>query len=179
MNMNYIPQEADILLTGLNPTKQALTDGALFSHDRSLWNILERAGFYSNSSHIPAIMMYPKLVSGQLNTALKIGLADLLPHIDEQHAACVQVEPQFVHSFLEEAAIKKVKRIGLMGEKVIKAFVLEYPHLRFTSIRDYENQLGEIEIDGHTITVFALPFPNNNNIPNKFLYYRNLITNRN
>ena len=169
--MNHIPQDADVLFTGLNPTRQALRDGALFSHDRSFWNLLERAGFYAGTGNIPAAEMYPLLVAGKLDEHLKIGLADLLPHIDEQHAVNVRVEPEFVHAYVEEAARKKVKRIGLMGDKVARAFAKAYPHLTYNSIQDKNNCMGKIMVGNHAIIFFSLPFPNNNSIPNKEAYY--------
>jgi hypothetical protein len=174
MNLNHIPNNADAVLTGLNPPPLAHLEGALYNHDRSLWNILEKAGFISGTGPIPASDMYYLLIRGKLNTSLKIGIADLLPHIDAPRGGCVRIEPQFVQAFVEEIASKKVKKIGLMGEKVIKAFVKEFPHLRFNSIRSIDNFMGEIEFSGHRIEVFALPFPNNNNIADKFLYYKNM-----
>jgi|GEM_PF-1514792 len=175
--MNHIPQDADVLFTGLNPTRQALRDGALFSHDRSFWNLLERAGFYAGTGNIPAAEMYPLLVAGKLDEHLKIGLADLLPHIDEQHAANVRVELEFVHAYVQEAARKKVKRIGLMGDKVARAFAKAYPQLAYNSIQNKQNFMGRLVIGNHTITFYSLPFPNNNSIPNKDEYYRNLNNN--
>jgi len=175
--MNYIPQYADVIFIGLNPTPKALQDGALFSNDRSLWNILERAGFYAGTAAIPAVQMYPLLVSGQLNTHVKIGIADVLPHVVAQHATCVRVEPDHVIALVNQVAAKKVKRMGLMGDKVARAFAKVYPQLTYHSIQNKQNNMGKLVIGNHTITIYSLPFPNNNSIPGKEGYYRNLITN--
>jgi hypothetical protein len=176
-NLNYIPNNADVLFVGLNPTPLAVREQALFNNDRSLWNILECAGVISNSGKIPASIMYSLLISGQIDSSFRIGIADLLPHVQEQHAKDVVVSSVYVKTLLHEAVQKKVKRMGLMGEKVITAFKREFPELNFRSVRDAENFMGEIILEGHSIALYSLPFPNNNNVANKHLYYKNLIEN--
>lgn len=176
--LNLIPFEADIVLIALNPTEEAIQNGAVFSRDNGLWNVLSRAGLIFDVSHIQLELRAKEVFQDQKHSNKKIGIADLLSDVFETDSTKVKVAKGTAKEFVNDQLVsKKVKRIALMGQKVVDAFHGDYNYLKsWRSIPtvDGEKAFGKIgDIDN--IEVYAMPFPVNNSIKDKHKFFKLLL----
>jgi hypothetical protein len=180
--LNIIPYNADIVLIALNPTEDAINNGAVFSRDNAFWNLLHRAGIITSVSHVPLPKRATEVFKKQMHSKIKLGFADLLPFVIETDSSNVSV-PKGSASLLvkRHIQINKVKKIALMGQKVVDGFCLDYPDLlSWNAIpvvggeKDY-GHIGKIIYGEKSIDVYAMPFPVNNSIRDKHIYYTRLI----
>lgn len=186
MNLNNIPQGSRIVIIALNPTENAIKNGALFSSDRSLWNLLRDAGILNNT--IDQVELNKRvhevcdLGKHQTAAAGRIGIADLLPTVVETNSSKVNVpKGSAKRLFTDHPPLNEAKKIVLLGQKVVEGFRSDYPHLTswdripvINGVKDF-GKIGEIKVGDHIIEVFAMPFPNGNNIPNKKDFYKKVL----
>lgn len=180
-NLNILKGNLDIVFVALNPTKEALGNGAVFSVDRGFWNILEDAGITNSTQHVPLNDLAKEVFEEHKHSKLKLGFADLLPHIDEKESRNVKVGIGYARALAEQLVHHKTKRVALMGQKVVDAFTKEFPNLKkWKNLPMVGNKkvfgcIGTITINGHEMEIFAMPFPVNNNIPNKADDFKKLL----
>jgi hypothetical protein len=109
-----------------------------------------------------------------------LGFADLLPYTIETDSKKVKVTLGSAEELFKICPnLKSAKRIGLMGQKVVNAFVKDFDHLKKWKVQkfsseDHFGKMGEIYIDGNWIEIYAMPFPVNNSIRDKHHIYRRL-----
>jgi len=181
VNLNILEGEVDIAIIGLNPTKEAIQIGAVFSRDRGFWNILEKAGIIRDTSNVLKENLAKEVFLEHKHSKFNVGFADLLPHIDETDSSKVKVEIGYARNLVKTLAVHKTKKVALMGQKVVDGFSKEYPKIkRWNQLEKMDNKkqygkIGEINFEGHKMEIYAMPFPVNTNIPNKHLAYNKLI----
>jgi len=179
---NIIPYRADIVLVALNPTKDAINNGAVFSRDSAFWNLLYDANIIFDVSRVPLNQRAIEVFKKQKHSILKIGFADLLPLLIETNSRNVTVEVGTANHLVKRHIRRnRVKKIALMGQKVVDGFNQDYTHLPswnqipiVAGERDF-GFIGRIELSGHSIAVYAMPFPVNNSIRDKHIYYNRLL----
>lgn len=176
MNLNIVPEDPYLVLIALNPTEESLKNKAIFSRDESFWNLLREAGLINDVSIVPLSKRAIEVFGKQKHSEKRIGFADLLPLIYETDSNKVNVPKGSAIKLLNEVPnITKAQKIGLMGEKVVKAFASDFGLKSWSKlevigkIRQFDS-IGKI---GNT-EIYAMPFPVNNNIPNKHKFYKKL-----
>jgi len=183
--LNKIPDNADVVFIALNPTADAIHNQALFSRDEAFWNILISADFLDVTiKHIPLKNRVNIVCEEFLYTKnkMRIGIADLLPNTVETDSKKVKVEKNNVRELFElNPQLKNAKKIVLLGEKVVNGFHLYFPSLKnwreieiIDGTRDY-GEIGTITIDNMVVRCYAMPFPTNNNIPEKPKFYSRIL----
>ncbi len=182
--LSIIPENPFLVLIGLNPTKEAIKNQAVFSRDEAFWNLLISAGILKNTIKL---LDLKKRASAafltQNHSDYSLGFADLLPLIDETDSKKVKVPKGSVEElFRATPNLKNAKRIALLGQKVVDAFSKEYESNlnKWDSIdkvgdKKQFGSIGKIEIEGNEIEVFAMPFPVNNSIEKKHEFYSKLL----
>ncbi|MGZ2369505.1 uracil-DNA glycosylase family protein [Ancylomarina sp. YFZ004] len=181
-NLNIFDGNIDIALIALNPTKEALENGAVFSRDRGFWNVLERSGLTQDTKHVNLKDLAKEVFLEHKHSNLNVGFADLLPHIDETDSSKVKVEIGYAKQLAGKLAKHKTKKVALLGQKVVDAFAREYPNLKnWRAIKTKDGKkkfgvIGSIKVDGHEMELWAMPFPVNNSIKNKHNDYRRLLS---
>jgi hypothetical protein len=179
-NLNIIPMNADLVLIALNPTQEAINNGALFSRDDAFWNLLHRAGIINDVSSVPKKKRQKEVCEEHKHSDIRIGIADMLHDVIETNSREVKPDKGTAENFVRtELAGKKPKRIALLGHKVVDAFAADYNLAKWRDIETINGvkqygKIGIIIIGGHVIEVFAVPFPINNNIKDKHLIYKKL-----
>lgn len=186
--LSIIPENPYLVLIGLNPTKEAIKNKAVFSRDEAFWNLLISAGILKNS--IKEVDLKKRASASfltQIHSDYRLGFADLLPLIDETDSKKVKVPKGSAKELFETTPnLKSAKRIALLGQKVVDAFYKEYGLNIKNGIKNWGGltkvgdkkqfgSIGEIEIEGKKIEVFAMPFPVNNSIEKKHEFYSKLI----
>jgi len=180
--LNIIPYRADIVLVALNPTEEAINNGAVFSRDSAFWNLLHKAKIINDVSHIPLPQRAIEVFKKQKYSNLTLGFADLLPLLIETDSRNVTVEAGTANHLIKRHLKRnRVKKIALMGQKVVDGFNQDFPHLlSWNAIpiaageKDF-GLIGKINLSGHSIDVYAMPFPVNNSIRDKHIYYQRLL----
>jgi hypothetical protein len=185
MTLNNIPPNPDIVFIALNPTEEAIKNGAVFSRDKAFWNILVKSGILAESlNEVPLTDRAKEVCSeGKHLTNWNIGIADLLPHIIETNSKNVKIpKGSATELFDSEPNLQNAQKIVLLGKKVTKGFSNDFPQLdnrdsltNSKGIKDF-GSIGTIEINGNKIEVYSMPFPVNNNIPNKHDIYKGIIS---
>ncbi len=180
-NLNIIPEDADLVLIALNPTIEAIENGAVFSRDKGFWNVLHRAEIIRNVGAIPLERRAMEVFHDQKHSDLKLGFADLLPFLIETNSKKVKVPKDSARDLMENTPnLQKAKRIALLGKKVIDGFASDYNGLKMWKDIDVIDgvkqfgSIGTIRLGTHVIELFAMPFPVNNNIQNKHIFYQML-----
>ncbi len=185
ISLNKIPNNADVVFIALNPTESAIHNQALFSRDEAFWNILIKADFLDAAiKKIPLKNRVTIVCEEQKFTKnnIIIGIADLLPNIVETDSKKVKVEKHKVKELFDlNPQLKKAKKIVLLGEKVVNSFNSYFLTLKkwheikiIDGIRDY-GDIGNIRIENQEIKCYAMPFPTNNNIPEKPKFYSRIL----
>jgi hypothetical protein len=185
MTLNIIPPNPDIVFIALNPTKDAIKNGAVFSRDKAFWNILVKSGILAESlNEVPLIDRARVVCSeGKHLTNWNIGIADLLPHVIETNSKNVKIpNGSATELFDSEPNLQNAKKIVLLGKNVTEGFRRDFPQLESwdslsnsTGIKDF-GSIGTIEMNGNKIKVYSMPFPVNNNIPAKHDIYKGIIS---
>jgi len=180
--LNIITPKPDLVLVALNPTEEAIKNQSVFSRDNGFWNVLIESGLINDLvKEIPLKDRAKEVFLHQKHCNLKLGFADLLPLVTETNSKKVKVKKGAAREFLINTPnISGSKKIALLGEKVVNAFVRDFPNLRqWASIKiDSDNKFGKmgiITIESNCIEIFAMPFPINNSIPEKHKIYRSLL----
>lgn len=182
--LNIIPESPELVFIALNPTQEAVDNNAVFSRDEGFWNLLISACIIRESIKKVKLKERAKeAFQEQKHSNIRIGFTDLLPVI-ETDSKKVIVPPEAA-SFLIETApnLKYAKRIALLGQKVVNSFSKDYAGLKSWEVIKRESnqnrfgEIGEIRIEDNIIEIYAMPFPINNNIKNKEVYYSKLIQN--
>lgn len=180
-NLNIIPMNADLVLIALNPTQEAITNGALFSRDDAYWNLLYKAGIIRDVSSVLLIDRQKEVCQDYKHSHIRIGIADMMHDVIETDSRKVKPPKGTAENFvLTELAGKKPRRIALMGHKVVDAFAADYDLPKWRDIKTINGvkqygRIGEIVVGDHIIEVFAVPFPINNNIKDKHEIYKKLL----
>jgi hypothetical protein len=180
--LNIIPYKADIVLIALNPTEEAIKNRAVFSRDSAFWNLLQRADIISDVSDVPLPKRAIEVFKKQKFSNIRLGFADLLPLVIETDSRNVNVTAGTANIFVKSHLQRnKVKKIALMGQKVVDGFCQDYPDLMswnaipmLNGEKDY-GYIGNITFKNEIIRVYAMPFPVNNNISNKHIFYNRLL----
>lgn len=196
--LNLIRQNTDVALIGLNPTKDAITKKSVFSRDNAFWNLLVRAELLKASilqtplqkraqhafmTNAHSVFIWD--ANAKRTRKLTLGFADLLPFTVETDSRNVHIPTNAVSDFFAlNPHAKDVKRMGLMGEKVVNAFAHALnlktwnalPINPATGEKSF-GKIGEISFrQNHEYCVFyALPFPVNTAIKEKHIYYKLLL----
>lgn len=179
--LNIIPEKADLVLIALNPTEEAIKNKAVFSTNEAFWNLLQRAGLIEEVSHLPLAKRAVEVFELNNFSSYKLGFADLLPFVKEKNSNKVKVHENAAKELVDVLEIKEVKKIALLGQKVVDSFAREYEGIKSWSQIEIVNglrqfgKIGEISLKMNTIEVFAVPFPVNNSIKDKYIYYENLL----
>jgi hypothetical protein len=176
INLNIVPEDPFLVLIALNPTEEALKNNAVFSRDESFWNLLRDAGLINDVKNVPLSKRAKEVFGEQKHSAKKIGFADLLPLIFETDSSKVKVPKGAAIQLLKDVPnINKAHKIGLMGQKVVDAFAKDFGLKRWSKLEviNHVRQFGKIGDIGK-IEIYAMPFPINNNIAEKYKIYRML-----
>lgn len=181
--LNIIPEKPDLVFIALNPTQEAVDNNAVFSRDEGFWNLLISASIISESIKKVKLKERAKeAFQEQKHSNIKIGFTDLLPVIETDSKKVIV--PLDAARFLIETApnLKYAKCIALLGQKVVNSFSKDYGLMSWEVLKKENNQnrfgrIGKITIGDNTIEIYAMPFPVNNNIKNKEVYYSKLIQN--
>jgi hypothetical protein len=178
--LNILKGDLDVVFVALNPTEEAKLNGAVFSTDRGFWNILEKAGLISKKANKYPLQEMANIVFRDKNSEhvnYSMGFADLVEDCYEKNSKNVKIlKGTAIH--LAENLIRNhhAKKIVLMGQKVVDAFAKDFPKgtiLKWKNEKaQYGSCIGTIEIDNCTAAVYKVPFPVNNNIEDRHLYYR-------
>lgn len=183
-SLNILKGELDIVFVALNPTEEALKNGAVFSTDRGLWNILEKSGLINSSANNYPLKDMAKVVFNNQqreHVNYRMGFADLVDNCYSKSSNDVIV-PKGAAKKLASILINKhkVKVIALLGQKVVDSFASEFPKKKgigdglfsWKQASEYGSCIGTIE----GVSIIKLPFPVNNSVPNKHIYYSKLIS---
>lgn len=180
--LSIIPENPFLVLIGLNPTKEAIKNKAVFSRNEAFWNLLISAGILNTSiKEVDLKKRASVAFLTQIHSDYRLGFADLLPLIDETDSRKVNVPKGSAKELFETTPnLKNAKRIALLGQKVVDAFAKEYGLNNWKSLPKVGDKkqfgaIGEIEIEGMKIEIFAMPFPVNNSIEKKHEYYSKLL----
>lgn len=180
LNLNIVPDDPYLVLIALNPTEESLKNKAIFSRDESFWNLLREAGLIKDVSHVPLSKRAIEVFGKQKHSEKRIGFADLLPLIYETDSNKVKVPKGCAKKLFNEVPnIAKAQKIGLMGEKVVKAFARDFAReygLKSWSKLEVVGKIRQFDSIGKIgdTEIFAMPFPVNSNIPNKHEFYKKL-----
>ena len=183
--LNAIPNNADIVFIALNPTEDAIRNQALFSRDEAFWNILIKSKILNEAIKDVPLKDRVNIVCRSFmltNGNLRIGIADLLPFVVETDSKKVNVKKHNAMNLFEiNPQLKTAKKLVLLGEKVVNGFHSDFPTLTkwrdikiVNDIRDY-GEIGTITVDNMSIKCYAMPFPTNNNIPEKPKFYSRIL----
>jgi hypothetical protein len=183
--LNIIPDNPYLVLVALNPTEEAISNGAVFSRDNGFWNLLVSANIIKKSIYSVQLKDRAKAVFlEQKHSEFNIGFADLLPLESEKDSKKIKVKKGDAQSLFDSTPqLKKAKRIALLGQKVVDSFARDFNLKKWKDlevINEGKRQfgiIGKIIIENNTIEIFAMPFPINNNIENKHQFYSKLIKN--
>ena len=173
--LSYSNNSVDILWVSLNPTQQAINDGAIFSNSNGLWNIYRKAELiYEESKNIKPIKMQELIYIKKQMTDYNMEHVDLLPHIIETDSSLVKPTVSDVKLLIDEIKDNPPTAIALMGQKLVDIFHQTFPNQlkSWKAMESVFGLMGEIEINGKKVAVFKLPFPVNNSIPKKYKHYR-------
>ncbi len=178
INLNIVPEDPYLVLIALNPTEESLRNNAVFSRDEGFWNLLRDAELIDDVNHLPLSDRAIEVFGKSNYCKKKIGFADLLPLVYETDSKKVKPEIGSAIKLLKKVpSICKAKKIGLLGQKVVDAFVNDYPQLKKwkdLKLINGERQFGKIG-DILNIEIYAMPFPVNNKIPQKHNFYKMLL----
>lgn len=180
--LDIVPPHADIVLVGLNPTLEAVTQKAVFCNNNAFWNLLIKANVLHESILIIEKKDRAKAAfEEQKHSTWRVGFADMLPLVVETNSNKVVIPCHAARDFIENNEnIKTAKKLVLMGQKVVDAFAKEFQLKKWNQL-SIENGLkkfdtiGSIEINGQAIEIIAVPFPVNNSIKDKPSIYKNAI----
>ncbi len=173
-NLNIVPEDPYVVLIALNPTEEAIKNNAVFSRDKGFWNLLRQADLIHDVSKLLLTDRAIEVFKNQKYSDKKIGFADLLPLVVETDSQKVKPQKGSAKQLLEEVpSISKARKIGLLGQKVVDAFATDFNLTKWSELAviQGQRQFGKIGTIGD-IEIFALPFPVNNNIPNKHIFYK-------
>lgn len=170
-----IPQNASLVFIALNPTEEAIKNGAVFSTSKAFWNVLINAGILSaDINQVALVERANRVFQNQefILNGLILGFADLVHNCFEKQSKNVNVTNIYVKKLTEILIEKEVTNIALLGQKVVDAFSKMHDNLY-----NWKNKpgFGEIGVIQNSISVYAMPFPVNNNIPNKGNIYNLLV----
>jgi hypothetical protein len=177
--LNILKGNLDIVFVALNPTQEAKLNGAVFSTDRGFWNILEKAVLITKKANQYPLQEMANIVFRDKNSEhvnYSMGFADLVEDCFEKNSKNVKI-PKGKAIQLAENLIRNhhTKKIVLMGKKVVDAFAKDFPKGTILKWKDenakYGSCIGTIEIDNCTAAVYKVPFPVNNNVEDRHLYY--------
>jgi hypothetical protein len=184
-NLNVIPVNADIVFIALNPTALAIENGALFSRDESLWNILINAGILKESiKQVDLKLRMQQVCEENKHTVnnLKIGIADLLPFVVETDSKKVKTKKGDAEELFKlNPQLRSAQKIVLLGQKVVDGFRKYFPHLKsWAELKNSNGErdfgcIGSIKMGSHEIKVYGMPFPSTNNIPDKHTIYSKIM----
>jgi hypothetical protein len=175
--LNILIGEIDLAFIALNPTETAIKNGAVFSRNRTFWNILEDAEIIKGSGNIEIINLAKEVFKlGNLST-MRLGFADLLPYVVETDSSKVKPTSADVRILSKKLAEHRTKRVALMGQKVVDAFAKEFSDLpKWKNIRKKDfGFIGKIKVEYQSMEVFAMPFPGTSSIPNRYLAFKKLL----
>ena len=176
INLNIVPEDPYLVLIALNPTEESLRNNAVFSRDEGFWNLLRDAGLINDVKNVPLSKRAKEVFGEQKHSAQKIGFADLLPLTFETDSTKVNApKGSAIKLFNEVPNIVKAQKIGLMGEKVVNAFARDFGLKSWSKLEVIKglSQFGKIGDIGK-IEIYGMPFPINNNIAEKHLFYKML-----
>jgi hypothetical protein len=180
--LSIIPKSPDLVLVALNPTEEAIRNQSVFSRDNGFWNVLIKSCLIkSDVIEIPLKERAKEVFLLQKSCNVKLGFADLLPFVTETDSKKVIVAKGTAIDFLINTPnIRDSRKIALLGKKVADAFVRDFPNLlSWEAIKidsnDKYGKIGTITIESNCIEVFAMPFPINNSIPEKYKIYKRLL----
>jgi len=181
--LNIIPENPELVFIALNPTKEAIVNGAVFSTSKGFWNLLKNAQIINKTIDEVELKYRAKEVFlCQKHSEIPLGFADLLPLIDETDSKKVKVHFGVARKLINSSPnLKHAKRIALLGQKVVDSFANEYGLTKWDKIQKDEDGkkqfgfIGEITNEKNNIRVYAMPFPVNNSIANKHKFYKKLL----
>ena len=172
MSLNIIPQDADIVLVGLNPTEEAIQNGAVWSTTRHIWNILQDSGITNNTDEFDVKSLAERIFQNGECCEIRLGIADLVEDNYSKSSKHVKPLNKNVSDLLNTLAKKKVKKVGLMGQKVVDAFG------KFTKEKKWKNtffgKMYSVKIGNNELHIYKLPFPTGM-IPDKAEKYKTLL----
>ncbi len=179
LTLDIVPANADVVLVGLNPTKEAIEQKAVFCNSDAFWNVLVKSGILHNSIlKVANNERAFEAFEAQAHSDWKVGFADLLPLEDETDSSKVKIPVGAARHFTHHTQnIRTAKKLVLMGQKVVDTFAKEYELTRWENlpivdgVKQY-GSIGSIVIDGHVIEMIAVPFPVNNSIADKHAIYK-------
>jgi len=179
LTLDIVPANADVVLVGLNPTKEAIKQKAVFCNSDAFWNVLVKSGILHNSIlNVANSERAVKAFEAQAHSDWKVGFADLLPLEDETDSSKVKIPAGAARHFIHHTQnIRTAKKLVLMGQKVVDTFAKEYGLTRWENLTIADGvkkygPIGSIVIDGHVIEMIAVPFPVNNSIADKHAIYK-------
>lgn len=170
----------DIAFVGLNPTQEAIDNGAIYSRNRTFWNILEKSGLIRSTAHLHLNDIPKEVLLSSKYSDYRIGYTDVMPHIIETDSSKVNIEQDYVRKLIKTITDYKVKKIALLGQKVIDSFAKEITTIKTWKAMKAEGEnrfgkIGFIKDDNQRIEVYGLPFPTRSSLIEKHLHYRKLI----
>ena len=139
MSLNILCEDMDIVFVALNPTKEAKMNESVFSTDRGFWNILQNARITKDTSEVN-LRKIANMVFGEDKhlSNKRIGFADLIEDTFEKDSKKVKVPKGLAINLVNKLGDLRVKKIALMGQKVVDAFHKDYPY----EIPSWKSKIG-------------------------------------
>jgi hypothetical protein len=180
--LDIVPANAGIVLVGLNPTKEAIEQKAVFCNSNAFWNVLVKSGLlHSSILKVPKKQRAIEAFQNQGYSHTTVGFADLLPLESETDSKKVKIPLNVAHNFIHNSQnIRTAEKLVLMGQKVANAFAKQYGLTKWENLPIVDGvkqfgSIGTIAMDGQKIEIIAVPFPVNNSIKDKPAIYKNAI----
>ncbi len=186
-----IPHSADILLVGINISTDSANNGALWSSQRSPWNVWKKAGIFKD---------YPDDLTSAVKccnlekytNGFQVGFTDLVD-IAETNSNRVKIENTASEELMKKIEDNKVKNVVLMGDRVIQTFFSgihndlcdKWKKMQKNKVsygkhkKKYHPEygfIGKMSINAHEVAIYGMPFPTTVPIKDKYKFYEKMVS---
>jgi len=180
---------SDILLVGINISSNSAYNGALWSSQKTPWNVWAKAGIFKGY-HPDLKLAVQHCNSEPYSNGFKVSFTDLVD-IAETKSSIVKIEVDAHNDLKNKIVDNKIKNVVLMGDRVIQKFAPIHPVLIEAWKKMEENRvaygkskkkfhpkygfMGEIKLDEHKVNIFGMPFPTTIPIKDKYEFYQKMV----
>lgn len=172
--IEYVHPKMDLLFVALNAPEVSNANAHWFSYNLSFWNLLSRAGVITQTISDPKEGDVTVFGGTKINHSnWIIGVTDLNRDVVATKSTQVTTDITQVKRILSIIEKNAVKRICLMHSMVADEF--ERSGIIVRNNKRGANEFGIVGKYKSTV-IYEVPFHSGNSIPNKELYYSNLIS---
>lgn len=190
IHTKFISDKKDIVFIGLNATAEAVQVQSVFCTRAGFWNILRDAGFISDFKKDTKLqypyqhMAHEVFVTGSLLVRKEsLGFTDIVDNsaIITTNSSQVTVTAAHLKSLESRLSSCSPNKIVLLGKRVADEFVKLDDNLKeiFKVKKNLPNDicydyLGETLINGKSVKVYVMPFPETSPIKDKAGFYKKI-----